>query len=743
MPYRQIPGLSWPLVACLVILGANSLSPRAGAADVTEAAWPYRRLCRPAVPQVRGQDWLKNPVDAYVLARLEKVGLRLAPCADRRTLLRRVTYDLTGLAPTSAECAAFEHDAMPDAYGKVVERLLASPHFGERWAQHWLDVVRYSETEGFKIDRFRPSAFRYRDYVIRAFNSDLPYDRFIRQQLAGDELEPDNPDAQIATGFLRLHPEESNGSNYRQIRQEILDDVTEVVGTTFLGLTIGCARCHDHKFDPIPQEDYFRLQAFFAPMLQRDDVSLLPSAEYQPREQKMHIWLEKTAELRREMDGMLKPIGAAIFKEIAETLDTETQESLRLTAAQRTPLQRQLALLGGKQIDNRFLRMYRRLSPERRAHFEELKKKLAEFDAVKPAELPVAMAVCDVGPEAPPTYRLGGGDYHRKKEQVQPGFPECLDDREPEIHAPAGSTGRRAALAQWLSQPDHPLTGRVMVNRIWAHYFGKGIVGTPNDFGKMGQAPTHPELLDYLASELVRNGWSLKAIHRLIVMSATYRQASAPAHPQALDPENKFLGHVRVRRRDAESVRDVALQISGEINPRMFGESALPELPKQLADDRYAWDPDSRVADRNRRSVYVFHRRNLALPILHVFDAPDRNGTCPARPVTITTPQALLMLNGDFTLNQARHVAGRLLTQARDSHDLVRLAYRTILSRAPTDEEISHAALFLEQQSRRIGAAPPATLPEPMPPGASPAAAAALVDFCHALINCAEFLYVE
>jgi hypothetical protein len=722
---------------CLLSLVVSPLSRCAAAEDAPETEWAYRRLQRPVAPAIEHKCWVQNPVDAFILARLEKAGLQPNPQADRLTLLRRVTYDLTGLAPTDAERDAFLKDASADAYEKVVEHLLASSHFGERWAQHWLDVVRYSETEGFKIDRIREQAYRYRDYVIQAFNSDMPYDRFVRQQLAGDELEPDNPDAVVATGFLRLHAEESNGSNYRQIRQEILDDITEVTGMTFLGLTVGCARCHDHKFDPIPQEDYFRLQAFFSPLLQRDDVPLIPRRECKLYEDKMRDWMGKTQPIRDEIEGMLKPIGEAVFKEIAETLDPETQQAIKMPSEQRNPLQWQLAVLGGKQIERRLLRRHLRLTPEQRTRYNSLKKQLEGFDKVRPTELPMAMAVCDVGPVAPATYRLAGGDYRRPKEKVEPGFPECLDSREPQIKSPPGrpnSTGRRSALAQWLSQPDHPLVSRVIVNRLWSQYFGKGIVATPNDFGKMGQAPTHPELLDYLASELAAKGWSLKAIHRLIVTSNTYRQASSPeanptfASARKTDPEDKLLWHARVRRRDGESIRDAILQASQQLNPRMFGHSASPELPKPIMEDRYAWYADEEAAERNRRSIYVFNRRNLTLPLFQVFDAPDRNGSCPARAVTVTTPQALLMLNGEFTLEQARYIANGLQSRTTDQAELVRLAYRRILGREADAQDVARARLFLAQQTQRI---------------ASGASADALVDLCHALINCAEFLYVD
>jgi hypothetical protein len=711
---------------------------------------PFRKLARPALP-ASSAAWVRNPIDAYIFARLAKAGIQPSADAQRLALLRRVTYDLTGLAPSPAETEAFLADASPDAYERVVDRLLQSPHFGERWAQHWLDVVRYSETEGFKVDRYRPDAWRYRDYIIRAFNEDLPYDRFVQQQLAGDELEPENPEALIATGFLRLHAEETNGANYQQIRQDVLDDITEVTGLAFMGMTIGCARCHDHKFDPVSQQDYFRLQAFFAGVVQKDDVPLLYGEARKAFDEKHAVWSEKTQSLRDELAEILKPVMRQVFEESVVALDEATQEALKADPATRTAMQCQLATLGGKQIFRKHEKMHRRLKGNDKTHYDEVKKKLDAFDAIKP-EMPVAMAVVDAGRTPPPTHVLGGGDYRRVKKEVQPGFPECLDPPVPEIKPLPSSSGRRAALARWLTRPDHPMTSRVIVNRLWHHYFGKGIVATPNDFGNMGQAATHPELLDFLATELVAKGWKLKAIHRLIVTSAAYRQTADAddnatfALAQKLDPENRLCWRANVRRRDGESIRDCVLQASGELNPRMFDLSACPELPPEILSTSRAWYPDERVEDRNRRSVYVFNRRNLTYPLFSAFDAPNRSQSCAARTTTVTAPQALLMLNGEFTMTQARVLSGRLLAKHRDFKNLIEDAYLHVLGRRPSDEDLSAAELFLRQQSERIAKGPAPTanaLPTSIPQGVDTPFAAAVLDLCHALMNSAEFAYIE
>ena len=742
----------WPtyVLGSLLVLCAL-VSVRADAPD--EPDWTFDPLQRPAIPNVHDGRWERNAIDAFILAKLEAKQLRPNSPADKLTLLKRVTYDLTGLLPSSEEVAAFLRDESPDAYTKVVDRLLASPRFGERWAQHWLDVVRFAESEGFKFDRYRPEAWRYRDYVIDAFNNDLPYDRFVSQQIAGDELEPDNIQALIATGFYRLHPEESNGSDYRQIRQDILNDVTDVFGMTFMGLTMGCARCHDHKFDPITQNDYFELQAFFAPMVQRDDVQLAPGEMRSRYATDMQTWETATKVIRDEITTMLEPIRKDLFEELIVALDIETQAALRTPVEKRTPMQVQLAQLGSKQLNDRFKKMFRRLAPAQRTRYDELQKKLASFE--KPKPLPTAFGVSDIGPKSPPVFRLLAGNYLKPREEVQPDFPECLELPEPSIHPPKklpASTGRRSALAQWLVQGNHPLTSRVIVNRLWQHYFGRGIVATPNDFGEMGGNPSHPELLDFLGSELVKNGWRLKSIHRMIVLSATYQQSSFPEQNPTLavamkvDPENHLLWHTRVRRRDAEMIRDAILQSSGQLNVRMQGESARVELAPSVAENRYAWLANPDPFERNRRSIYVYQRRNLLLPMFQAFDGPDRTNSCPTRFQTVTAPQALIMLNGEFTLTNARQLASELLSRTIDPKELARLVYQRVLIRSMATEDAQRAVDFLTSQTIRIrseGVPTESVLPLPLITGIDPCFAASVVDLCHALMNSAEFLSIE
>jgi hypothetical protein len=722
----------------VLVVGLAALLPTtaAGAERRSRLFDPPRR---PALPAVKHRAWVANPIDAFILARLEARGLAPSARAGRLRLLRRVTFDLTGLPPSLAEQEAFLKDKSPNAYRKVVERLLASPAHGERWAQHWLDLVRYAESDGFKEDALRLDAHKFRDYVIGAFNADEPFDVFVRRQLAGDELEPDNPDALIATGFNRLWPDEYNAANLEQRRQEILDDTTDTAGLVFLGLTVGCARCHDHKYDPISQKEYFRLQAFFAPMQPRDLPAVDPAAR-RAHDKRQAEWEAATREVRDEMDKMLAGKRAALRRGALNKFRPEIQKAVLTPPDKRTPYQRLIAQMAEKQMERAELGAAAKLPPADRKRYQELRRRL---DAVpRPPPLPRAMAVTDVGAVGPPTFRLVGGDWRKPAARVLPGFPAFLGKAKPDMKLPPGrqSTGSRAALARWLTRADHPLTARVMVNRLWQHHFGVGIVATPNDFGAQGSAPTHPELLDWLAVELVEKGWSLKHLHRLMVTSASYCQDSAvdprdANHARALrtDRGNALLWHARRRRLEGEPLRDALLSVSGELARRMYGPSARPRLPAKIS--KYAWKPDERPEDRHRRSIYVLVRRNLRYPLFDAFDQPDLHNSCGRRLTTTTAPQALLLLNGDFTLNRARRWAETLRGRhAENDLALVADAYRAAWGRPAGADEVRLGLRFLRAQAERQAA----RLGEP---GA--ARDAALADFCHALLNTNEFLYLD
>jgi Protein of unknown function (DUF1553)/Protein of unknown function (DUF1549) len=730
------------LLACLSVAVSSSF---AAEPSFHHGEWPFNSPARPAVPNIASPAWAANPIDRFVAASLEKAGLHPRPEAERAALLRRVTYDLIGLPPTTAELDAFLSDKSDGAYTRVVDRLLASPRFGERWAQHWLDLVRYAETEGFKADQLRPNAFRYRDYVIDSFNNDRPFDEFIRQQIAGDELEPDNPDALVATGFLRLYPDEDNAANLFQRRQEILDDVTDTTSLACMGLTMGCAQCHDHKFDDIPQTDYYRLQAFFVSLADRDDFTAADSAEVATHNAELARWEEATATVRGEIDTLLKKAHDERRKFYLEKYEPVITNAYLKPANKRSPLEEQIARMVQWRLDRQFEEkpMTEKLSKDEKEKFAELQKQLATFDSLKPKGLPVVMAVCDVGRKAPPTHLLEGGSWKRPEAEVSPGFPEFLGADSPEsvptarIHRREPTTGRRTQLADWLTRPDHPLTARVIVNRLWQQHFGRGIVATPNDFGLQGERPTHPELLDWLAVEFVENGWSLKHIHRLMVTSAAYRMSSfeepndkLAARVAQVDHDNKLLWKANRRRLEGEAIRDAMLQISGELNFEMHGPSARPELPAGVS-DRYAWKPDAEASRRNRRSVYVLAKRNLRYPLFEAFDQPDLHQSCPRRAVTITAPQSLAMLNSELTLELAHSWAERLVAEHGDSpHELIQAAYRAAFSRAATKKEIELSEKFLSEESQSSKA--------PGKPGVD-----AIAAFCHALFNTNEFITVD
>ncbi len=736
-------------------LGSPALAEGPPLAEKRDLSWVFNSPKRPSAPEVKNKTRVINPIDAFILAKLEAKGLSPSERAEKLTLLRRVTFDLTGLPPTLQEQQAFLADTSPEAYAKVVDRLLGSPRYGERWAQHWLDLVRYAESDGFKADDLRPQAYRYRDYVIKAFNDNLPYDRFIRQQLAGDELEPDNPEALIATGFNRLWPDEYNAANLEQRRQEILDDMTEVTGLTFLGLTVGCARCHDHKYDPTLQSDYYRLQAFFAPMLPRDDVVALDPKQKQQHEEKVAAWEAATEKLRQEMDSLVSAKRDEMRKQAMGKFRKEIQETVLVPEEKRTPYQKQIASMAEQQIERAERDAAMKLPEDKKKRFQELEKQMSAMQPKAPAPAPSIMAIGDVGPEAPPVHLLSNGNWQKPREELQPGFPSFLGDAKPDTKTDSKlvSTGRRAALARWLTRNDHPLTARVMVNRLWQHHFGAGIVATASDFGAQGTPPTHPELLDWLAVEFVESGWNLKHMHRLMVTSATYCQSSLidPKNPQQaqgfkVDKANTLLWHAHRRRLEGEALRDAALSVSGELNPRIYGPSAKPKLPEGIS--KYAWKPDPKSEDQNRRSVYVLAKRNMRYPMFDAFDLPDQHNSCARRSETTTAPQALLLINGEFTLERGQAWAAKLLTRfSNDERALLAEAYQSAWGRPATEEELSLGQGFLTKQSELLKNRDMKPDSLALPAGWSktkePWRAAALVDFCHALLNSNEMLYVD
>jgi len=698
--------------------------------------WAFQKVIKPGVPQPKNSTWVKNDIDAFILAKLEEKHLTPAPPADRITLIRRATLDLTGLVPTPEEVQAFVSDPGPGAFARVVDRLLASPRYGERWARHWLDLARYADSEGFKSDETRPNIWRYRDYVIDAFNQDKPYDRFIKEQIAGDELYPQDPAALIATGFNRHFPDESNARKLMERRQEILNDITDTVGATFLGLTFACARCHDHKFDPILQKDYYRLQAFFANTRIEDHEVLDFGEQRNAYEQQYARWNAKTRDIRAEMHKLVEPELQKLYKENFDKFPPEIQSAITTAPTERTPIQWQMYYKAKAQLDHSEPEAAHELKGDAAARWNALKAELAAFDGIKPAPEPVAQAMIDNGRESPKTYVLAVGVYNAYKEEVQPGFLSMLEPGPAPIDPPANidSTGRRTALANWLASASNPLTARVMVNRIWHYHFGRGLVGTPSDFGVMGERPANPALLDYLAATFVESGWSIKKMHRLILLSNTYQQSARfDAEAAKADPDDRLLWRYNRHRLEGEAIRDSMLEVSGRLNLKMGGPGVFPPLPEGVV-TRGGWKKDEDPSEADRRSVYVFVRRNTRYPMFEVFDMPDTHESCPRRDATVTAPQALELLNNELVLDWSRSLAARVSNDAGLTPEAqVDRAWRFVFSRPATAEERQNAMAFLSRQRGMLERRMPA----------EEATRAALADLCHMLLNSNEFLYVN
>lgn len=649
--------------------------------DEDRAWWAFQPVAEPEIPTLDDAALPDNPIDAFVQKRLYEEGLSPAPEANRPALLRRLYFDLIGLPPSPEQVAAFLGDPSPDAYERIVDQLLDSPRYGERWARHWLDLVRYADSDGYRADHFRPHAWRYRDYVIESFNADKRYDRFVQEQIAGDELFPGDPEALIATGYLRHGIYEYNNRDARGQWTTMLEDVTDTTGDVFLGMGMQCAKCHDHKFDPILQRDYFRLQAFFAPLVPRE-AEVADEAERTRYREQSNEWESATAEIRKAIDAIESGYRKDAANAAVEMFPPDIQAIVRKPESEREPLESQLHYLVHQQVLFEYSRLDTHLKGQDKERVIELRKELAEFDHLRPAPLPVARTATDVAPKAPPT-RIP----KRSDENIEPGFLTLLDESPAEIEPIAGeaTTGRRAALARWLTRPDNPLSTRVIVNRVWQYHFGRGLAPNSSDFGRLGGVPTHPELLDWLTTQFIRDGWSLKQLHRRIVTSATYRQSAS--HPEFLahqtrDPANQFYWRGHTRRLDAEQIRDAVLAVSGELRTEAGGESVLPDVP--------------------RRTIYTRVMRNDRDPLLDVFDLPLFFSSESSRNTTTTPVQSLLMINSAEILQHARRFAARVWEASPDLRERISHLWRLAYARPPQPEEIEAALQFLEDQQRQL-----------------------------------------
>ena len=722
------------LATCLLAAGlALGAVARAGKDEPAPPPphWAFQPVKRPSVPAVRNAAWGRNPIDAFVLAQLAKQGLKPNPPADKRTLLRRVYFDLIGLPPTPQEMEAFLQDPSPEAFARVVDDLLGRPEYGERWARHWFDVVRYAESNGYEHDGAKPNAWRYRDYVIDAFNADMPYDRFVTEQLAGDEVEGADARAQVATTFLRLGTWDAEPADPKVDRYDQLDDVLGTTATAFLGLTLRCARCHDHKFEPFSQTDYYRLLSVFEPL--KRPFNGRTDLDYE-------VATEATV-VRFRIDQCLAAIRDRLFRENETSLPADAVAAFQAEESARTEEQQALV----KKFKDPLSKEVRAAATaEEKARLDAWEKELQALRS-RQKEKPIrAYIFYEEGPKAPPSFLLARGNPYRPKKEVTPGLPAVLVKEQPEPPQPRTlSSGRRLWLANWLTRPDNPLVARVMVNRVWQGHFGRGIVPTTNDFGTAGEPPTHPELLDWLASEFVANGWHLKPLHRLIVLSNTYQMASTYGPEAArVDPKNLLLWRWGQRRLEAEAVRDAVLSVSGQLNPQMGGRSVYPPIPRAVQEGQSrpgaGW-AKSTPLQAARRSVYIFAKRTLVPPELEALDAPDTTSSCEQRTVSTTGPQALTFLNGEFMNEQARHLVARLFREAgAEPKEQVELAFALALCRPPRPEETQEALDFLERQRRQVEGDAQGAGNVLGDPGRK-----ALEAFCLVLLNTNEFVYLD
>ena len=799
----------------------------------TSDYWAYRPLKRPQVPSVHASDWVRNPIDAFILAKLEMHDLTPAAPASKLTLIRRVYYDLTGLPPSPEAVEAFLNDTAPDAYEKLIDKLLKSPRYGEKWGRHWLDLVRYAETNGYEGDSDKPYVWRYRDYVINAFNKDKPYDEFIKEQLAGDELRTGTTETVIATGYHKLGVWDDGPADRKLARYDYLDDIVSTTGQVMLGMTVGCARCHDHKIDPISTRDYYSLLAFFHDITPNNRGPLADIGTPEQQAVRDKLLAEKRFAEQEAQDKLFK-IQEIIKIELAENISEEivpdapvspirdlTYRFYRSTFEQfpddfnlleptaegrlfnnlfslapasrkkdiglvfegtlRVPEEAtytfhinlhgtcrliingykvaeligardvEVALTNGevsirleyfnKDLDKPHLEVSwsgasfekQPLSTNATVNFDELLKTHAELietneslkalvdqqkelkkqrDQRRRQRVPYeyqALAVSEGNHS--PTHILRRGNPHLVGREIKPAFPEVLNPpavQMPPVPEDTKSSGKRRVFAEWMASAENPLTARVMVNRIWQHHFGRGIVRSTNDFGQLGIPPTHPKLLDWLASEFIASGWRLKAMHKLIMTSNAYRM-SAQSNPGFMqqDANNDLFWRFDMRRLTAEEIRDTVLWITGKLNLKMGGPSVFPELPKEVlatsSRPRSVWG-QSPPEEANRRSVYVKVKRSLLVPILNQFDQADTDSTCPVRFSTTVPTQSLTMLNGKFINDQAIAFANRMRWEGGVTvEDRVRFGLRLVLCREPELTEIQHGLSFMQELQQHEG----------------------------------------
>ncbi|MGE5192358.1 MAG: DUF1549 and DUF1553 domain-containing protein [Deltaproteobacteria bacterium] len=706
--------------------------------------WAFQPVRAPGVPTVREKGWVRNPIDAFILARLEVKDWRPNEAAKPQALLRRMYLDLTGLPPTLQEQAALSKDPSAAAFDALIDELLARPAYGERWGRHWLDLVRYAESNGYERDGAKPSVWRYRDYVIRSFNADKPYDRFILEQLAGDELPDADAETVTALGYYRLGPWDDEPADPAEDRFDQLDDIVSTTSQVFLGLTLQCARCHNHKFEPLTTLDYYRMTAIVNPLQRfQSGRSDLDAPAGSPAELTALAERDKQiAALAAQISQLREEFKTDWLKSGKSRLPADAQAAFLAAPAGRTDEQKKLVEKRAKELEDE-------ISPALpggiKANIADIQEQIRRLREATP-DLPRAYYLNEPSNAPPETHVLLRGKPSRPGIVAPPGVPAVLVSQQPELLPPDERTSRRRlSLARWLTDPKHPLTARVMVNRVWQFHFGEGLVRTPSDFGVMGDPATHPELLDYLAGEFIRHGWSLKWLHRLIMTSNTYRMSKEwNAEYGKTDPENRLLWRFPYRRLEVEAIRDSMLAVSGRLNPKMYGPAMFPFIPPEAlagnSDPDKIW-PAYDEAEASRRTVYAFIKRSLVVPMIEVLDLCDTTKSSAKRAVTSVAPQALTLFNGRFVNEQAGHFARRLEKEAGDDPGRqIERAYQLALCRPPTAAEKKTMLEFL--------AAEAAGLAEESAGSAAPQEAAtarhkALDQLCRVIFNLNEFVYSD
>ena len=728
--------------------------------------WAYSPVANPAPPEVKNTDWPLRNLDFFILHGLEAAGLTPAIDTNRETFIRRATLDAWGLVPSPADVEAFKKDSSGNAYEKLIDRLLGSPQFGERQARRWLDLARYADSAGFESDDDRMNMWRYRDYVIKSFNDDKPYDRFILEQIAGSELWPDNYEARIATGFLAGYPDSGGFRDLTKRKYEIENDMVNIVGESLLAASIGCAQCHDHKFDNISQQDYFRFQAFFANSIAFEELPVEPANQTRWDlifQQENRQWEDATAAIRAQQTAILDQVRADGLAWRRERYYPSARQSLTKTSAELQPLDLWIHHRADFiEVDGQIMRYLQHSVDEKDSaynpaniplweSYQKLTAELKQFDHLKPKRaIPYYTAIMELGREAPATHIRFGGIFEHPLDTVEPALPDLWANQfEPDITPLHDTTGRRSALAKWIANKNNPLTARVFVNRIWAQLFEAGIAENVAEFGKAGPKPVNPELLDHLAFQFMENDWSVKSLFRDIMLSRTYRQSSAERRAvQENDPKNQLLAIFPRKRLDAEQIRDSLLLVSGKLDASMGGPAVFPKIPESMSKGNKFWNENASEEENYRRSIYTFVRRSLPFAMTASFDPAEPSSIHHRREVSTTALQALTLLNSKEVFELSRALAGKVITATGLNNKAeIDYLFNLLYSRAPSSKEKKMIQRFLSSQAKVIREnswSDTYTISVPSgvkSNGTDPIQASAFLDLVHTLVSSNDFIY--